>query len=56
MDRKSIAQRLLKLRGTTPRRQVATACNIKLTALANYAKSIKLKLLCIADTAACQTY
>jgi transcriptional regulator with XRE-family HTH domain len=42
MDRKSIAQRLLKLRGTTPRRQVATACNIKLTALANYESGLRI--------------
>lgn len=42
MDRKSIAQRLLKLRGNTPRRQVATACNIKLTALANYESGLRI--------------
>ena len=42
MDKKSIAQRLLKLRGTTPRRQVATACNIKVSALTNYELGIRI--------------
>ncbi len=42
MDKKVIAQRLLKLRGTTPRRQVATACNIKVTALVNYENGLRI--------------
>ena len=42
VDKKSIAQRLLKLRGTTPRRQVATACNIKVSALTNYELGIRI--------------
>ena len=42
MDKKSISQRLLKLRGTTPRRQVATACNIKVSALTNYELGIRI--------------
>ena len=42
MEKNVIAQRLQKLRGVTPRRQVATACNIKVSALANYESGIRI--------------